>query len=72
MTVGLFAQDFALAKTLYGLSVELFTVYLFETLSYGMVAVGFFTFCLLFFVTAPYGRHTKEESSVWGPLINAR
>ena len=36
---------------------------------YGWMALAVFTFFSLFFVTAPFGRHTSEE---WGPTINAR
>jgi 3-oxo-5-alpha-steroid 4-dehydrogenase 1 len=34
---------------------------------YGFIAVAVVTFISLFFITAPYGRHTKKG---WGPLIN--
>ena len=42
---------------------------LFNWLQWGWVAVGALTFIALFFITAPYGRHTRTG---WGPLIEAR
>lgn len=42
----------------------LFNVFLF--LQFGLAAVSFF---LLFFVTAPYGRHVQKG---WGPVLQAR
>lgn len=33
------------------------------------IAIGAFTFLLLLFVTAPYGRHTRPG---WGPTVSAR
>jgi 3-oxo-5-alpha-steroid 4-dehydrogenase 1 len=38
-------------------------------LQWGWIAVAGLTFIGLFFITAPYGRHTR---SGWGPLIEAR
>ena len=34
---------------------------------YAFLGVAVITFISLFFITAPYGRHTKKG---WGPLIN--
>jgi len=42
---------------------------IFDYVVYGWIALAVFTFGLLFFVTAPFGRHTKRN---WGPMINAR
>ncbi|BDS11295.1 DUF1295 domain-containing protein [Aureispira anguillae] len=42
---------------------------IFYTLVYGWIALACITFFSLFFVTAPFGRHTSKE---WGPMINAR
>jgi len=41
----------------------------YDWLQYGWVAVGVLTFIGLFFITAPYGRHTRGG---WGPLLEAR
>lgn len=41
----------------------------FDFAVYAWIALAIITFCSLFFVTAPFGRHT---SSQWGPMINAR
>jgi hypothetical protein len=35
----------------------------------GWILIGAFTFVLLLFVTAPYGRHTRQG---WGPTVQAR
>jgi protein-S-isoprenylcysteine O-methyltransferase Ste14 len=37
------------------------------TVLYAFIGVAVVTFISLFFITAPYGRHTKKG---WGPLIN--
>jgi hypothetical protein len=44
-----------------------YPVYLF--LNLGWILIGGFTFVLLMFVTAPYGRHTRDG---WGPAVRAR
>lgn len=41
----------------------------FQIIVYSWIALACITFCSLFFVTAPFGRHTSQE---WGPNINAR
>ena len=41
----------------------------FHYIVYGWTALALITFVSLFFVTAPFGRHT---SNAWGPMINAR
>lgn len=41
----------------------------FEYIVYGWMALALITFASLFFVTAPFGRHTSKQ---WGPMINAR
>ncbi len=41
----------------------------YTTLVYGWMALAVLTFLLLFFVTAPFGRHTTDR---WGLTINAR
>ncbi|WP_052597412.1 DUF1295 domain-containing protein [Aureispira sp. CCB-QB1] len=45
------------------------TTTLFYGIAYGWIALASLTFLSLFFVTAPFGRHTSEN---WGPSINAR
>lgn len=42
---------------------------IFQYITYGWIALACITFFSLFFVTAPFGRHTSEN---WGPSINAR
>lgn len=42
---------------------------IFQYITYAWIGLAFFTFILLFFVTAPFGRHT---STSWGPMLNAR
>ncbi|MGC4115150.1 MAG: hypothetical protein QM765_11185 [Myxococcales bacterium] len=42
---------------------------LFQNLVVGWIAIAAATFVLLFFISAPYGRHTRKG---WGPLIPAR
>lgn len=69
--VGLVSNNFLLPITAFNYVKVLYSDYFFETLSYGMIATGLFTFGLLFFFTAPYGRHAAE-SKAWGPLVNAR
>ena len=44
-----------------------FTVY--QTLLWAFLALAIVTFPVLWFVTAPYGRHTKSS---WGPTIDNR
>ena len=41
----------------------------FNIFSIAWIAIAVITFCSLFFVVAPYGRHIKEG---WGPNISAR
>lgn len=41
----------------------------FDYLIYAWIALAIVTFFSLFFVTAPFGRHTSKD---WGPSINAR
>lgn len=41
----------------------------FYLIVYSWIALACITFFSLFFVTAPFGRHTSNE---WGPMINAR
>lgn len=41
----------------------------FTILLYAMTATAAIVFISLFFITAPYGRHTKKG---WGPLLNDR
>lgn len=41
----------------------------FHYIVYGWTALALITFVSLFFVTAPFGRHTSKS---WGPMINAR
>ena len=41
----------------------------FNIFSIARIAIAVITFCSLFFVVAPYGRHIKEG---WGPNISAR
>jgi protein-S-isoprenylcysteine O-methyltransferase Ste14 len=38
-------------------------------LAYGVIGVGVVTFLVLFFITAPYGRHTRGG---WGPTLSNR
>jgi protein-S-isoprenylcysteine O-methyltransferase Ste14 len=45
------------------------TTTIFNTLVYGWMVLAVVVFWLLFFVTAPFGRHTSDT---WGPTINAR
>jgi protein-S-isoprenylcysteine O-methyltransferase Ste14 len=40
-----------------------------RTLAWGVIATGAVVLVLLFFITAPYGRHTRAG---WGPLISSR
>jgi 3-oxo-5-alpha-steroid 4-dehydrogenase 1 len=42
---------------------------IFYGLVYAWIALACITFLSLFFVTAPFGRHTSDD---WGPNINAR
>jgi len=42
---------------------------IFQYITYGWIFLAFFTFFSLFFVIAPFGRHTSDN---WGPSINAR
>ncbi|MFH1728248.1 MAG: DUF1295 domain-containing protein [Pseudomonadota bacterium] len=41
----------------------------FNIFIYIWLALAFFTFIILLFITAPYGRHTRKG---WGPSINPR
>jgi 3-oxo-5-alpha-steroid 4-dehydrogenase 1 len=45
------------------------TAEIFKIVVYSWIILAIATFILLFFVTAPFGRHT---SKTWGPMINAR
>lgn len=42
---------------------------IFQIIVYSWIGLALITFCSLFFVTAPFGRHSSKE---WGPMINAR
>ena len=43
-----------------------------EDIANGMIALGVFTFVLLHFENAPFGKHAPDQFSKYGPLLNAR
>ena len=47
--------------------------YIYNTIIFPWIALGIFTFLILFFITAPYGRHNKKMgpmmSGKWGWII---
>lgn len=45
------------------------TLEFFNQFIWGWIAIGVITFIALLFITAPYGRHTKNG---WGPLVDNR
>ena len=47
--------------------------YIYDSIVMPWIIFGFMTFCILFFITAPYGRHNKKMgpmmSGKWGWII---